>query len=640
MTVLSSSLKHKLAKVIIQAQQRDGGFLMQVESRLLQGNFFNALILAAISQCEISELENTKNKLAKFIALQVKPSGAINYWVNNSQISKERLYPDDLDDTFCSYVALNLYDKTLIDGKVLANAVKMLTALEVAEGGPYRTWLVPANSKSEWLDVDVAVNSNIMYFLKLQNITLPNLDRYIAKSISSKKLRSPYYFGQDPVIYFLSRGYSGNTTAIIKRLLQKRYKAMELQNIALLLSSLINLGYRGAKIDQIAAYLALQASKMPIPASPFHIDQVLNGKPQYAGSEALTAAFILEALCKHEAVKQPFAEFTSEPVHLAEVGQFVFDTLDAMANRFPKPLKERLNKEHLSITEGRYKDEIMFLPYFIYTMLDPKLKQWKKYKEKVTQACALGVLGWTAYKIFDDFMDSEAEPLRLPLAIIYFREMLTAAQKLEAEEFSQNIMDDIEKANFWELAECSISLSNRVNLKDVSLPKFGAYENLGNKSIGHALGSLAVYDSWLKDQKISKNNRIKAVASLKEFFLQYIIARQISDDLHDWKQDLNAGRINCVSAWMLDVLKEKYKRSLSKDKLFEELQALYWDQTLSVFAKQMLKSLKRAQETSGQLIHFENTEQLLDLLIPYERLARRSIDDSKRAKEFLRTYTK
>ena len=91
---------------------------------------------------------------------------------------------------------------------------------------------------------------------------------------------------------------------------------------------------------------------------------------------------------------------------------------------------------------------------------------------------------------------------------------------------------------------------------------------------------------------------------------------------------------------MLDVLKEKYKRSLSKDKLFEELQALYWDQTLSVFAKQMLKSLKRAQETSGQLIHFENTEQLLDLLIPYERLARRSIDDSKRAKEFLRTYTK
>ncbi len=638
-----------LAKTLESAQQLNGSFLMTVSSdrhfsnaKNLESNFFNALILSAISNCGMENLEGVKKRLARFISSQIDPKGGVNYWARNSEIAKFRPYPDDLDDIFCSYASLAIYNPVMINGEILAHVVQILTALETEEGGPYRTWLVAKDSKQEWLDVDLVVNSNVLYFLKLQNITLPNLNKYIEKKVMAKEFSSPYYHGTLPVLYFLSRGYSGKSEPLIKELLgnSKGYKGLELQDIALVLTALINLGYKGAIIDQMASFLALQSSKKPILAAPFHIDEVIRGEPQYAGSAALTAAFILEALSKYELQKQASFKVISEDRNLAEVRGLIIQDLNSLGKRFQVSMCEQLKKEYLGITEGRYGDEIMFLPYFTYSMLDPKFKQWKKFEKIIKEACTIGVYGWVAYSIFDDFIDNEGASSRLPLGIVYYREMLKSISEINS-PFSEGVLNGIDQANFLELTTCNIALdSKRINLQKLDIPKFKTLEMLANKSIGHALGSLSVYEQWLRHKGVTANRRAKAVDLLKEFFSEYIIARQLSDDLHDWKQDLNMGRVNCVSAWMLENLKRKHKRAISKERLYEDLQDLYWKKALPMFAHKMLDATTHAKKISKRLLHFENLGLLNNLLDPYERVAKKSIDESKRAREFLSTYAK
>jgi len=87
-----------------------------------------------------------------------------------SKLSKEfksKPYPDDLDDTFCALNALYLFDRKLISGSAYAYIIQLLTKVEKNEGGPYKTWLV-SKKTSGWDDVDIVVNSNIAYFLWLQ----------------------------------------------------------------------------------------------------------------------------------------------------------------------------------------------------------------------------------------------------------------------------------------------------------------------------------------------------------------------------------------------------------------------------------------------------------------------------------------
>ena len=67
-----------------------------------------------------------------------------------------------------------------------AKVTEILLSTETTVGGPYRTWLVPPDSEPVWLDVDIAVNSNVAYFLTLLAVTLPKLSRFIDDAIIAK----------------------------------------------------------------------------------------------------------------------------------------------------------------------------------------------------------------------------------------------------------------------------------------------------------------------------------------------------------------------------------------------------------------------------------------------------------------------
>jgi hypothetical protein len=282
--------------------------------------------LANILSCynEVSKLIPTQNSievtkargdLASFLLSQKSPRGSFNYWLRDSEESRTMPYPDDLDDTFVALAALHGFDPSLIDGAVLADVAKLLPAVEIAPGGPYRTWLIEPTASPEWKDVDLVVNSNVAYFLSRIGIHLPNLTKFVDDRIREDNLTSPYYPSVIHVIYFISRFYKGEgRDALVQKVLAAP-KENSLK-LAMAISALINLGYDPALLNannkvnesNLMSLLIARIEAEGFTPDPFCIELVRDGKTHYAASPALTAAFCAEAIAKWMALEEAVAK--------------------------------------------------------------------------------------------------------------------------------------------------------------------------------------------------------------------------------------------------------------------------------------------------------------------------------------------
>src|SRR5262249_4588918 len=151
--------------------------------------FLPALILGAIGHLTDEQSQRVSGKLTTWLLDQKSPGWSFNYWATAAPERQRLPYPDDLDDTFCALIALYRHDSSLIDQAVLANVVNLLIAAETQVGGPYRPWLVKADTPKIWHDVDLAVNANIAGFLRLVAEPLPNLTQLLEQAIISQSFQ-------------------------------------------------------------------------------------------------------------------------------------------------------------------------------------------------------------------------------------------------------------------------------------------------------------------------------------------------------------------------------------------------------------------------------------------------------------------
>ena len=121
------------------AQQKDGSFLSL--SSPSEDNFSNAIIyqttfLNIFILLFLTDLSKTDSlfiiskKLKTFLLSQKTEFWSWNYLTRDSLDSKNKIYPDGLDVTFCALTALSRYDKNLITSAIFVNIVQMLTATE------------------------------------------------------------------------------------------------------------------------------------------------------------------------------------------------------------------------------------------------------------------------------------------------------------------------------------------------------------------------------------------------------------------------------------------------------------------------------------------------------------------------------
>jgi len=572
---------------------------------------------------ESTKLKEVKDKAATFLLSQRSKYWSWNYWERNSNETKQMPYPDDLDDTFCALNALFLYNSKIIDGESLAHIVNILTVLEIKEGGPYKTWLVDKKAKKIWRDVDLAVNSNIAYFLYLNEIEIPNLSAFIESRVAKLNFSSPYYPSPFPIIYFISRFYKGkNKKKIINFLLNKKNTEGSFGNplnTALAITSLLNLDFPHEKIESSIEYLLKNQRDGNWQAQGFCFDPAIDGEKFVAGSASLTTALCLEALTKYNNKTEKTEKINKKlEINQQKIYNKILIAVEKRFLGFDITFKKIAFDLIKKLTKNNNDQQILLLPYYFANSLEG-------YKNNISEKMIIqlgigNIFGWIAYTIYDNFFDEEGDPKTLAVANIAFREAIKNFSNVLPDNkkyqiFVQQIFDQIDKANYWEMKNC----------RDINkFPNYGNYEKLAEKSLGHALGPLAILFSLGLDVESQD------IKHFVKFFKHYLIARQLNDDAHDWEKDLKMGHINPVATL---ILQKTPKKSSHKN-----LQKFFWETTINEVSTLILQHVKKSKTALIKCAIIADKSIFEDVILKYEKIAIKTMEEKNETTKFLKTY--
>lgn len=650
-TFLHTSAIQKGIDYIASQQKRDGSFFSLstkkqtdfTHSLSYESTFPTSLILSALNSVNknLPSLQKVKKRCATFLNSQKSANMSFNYWTRDSKQAQDMPYPDDLDATFCALAALYTYDQSFLEGSNMANVVTLLTLLEAEEGGPYKTWLVPENADKVWHDVDIAVNSNIAYFLSLHDIILPQMTRFVEQSIEQNKLNSPYYPSTHTILYFISRFYKGPKKRILKTILleENLRKSTNPLDLALTITALLNLKCNPHLLEEAVLNLLKQQTKGAWPAHAFCIDPAIKRQKYFAGSSALTTAICIEALQKYEYAMVLMDQKKRDTFVQTNLNASHKEIVEKVTQKFTSCDKELQDQASIFLKRIIIDDksnQITLLPLYFSSSLETK--------EDVSHGFLvnLGVanlLGWLAYTIYDAFLDDEGKPQTLPVANFALRQLTSLFYDVlpDDEKFRTTfhmILDKLDSANAWEISNCRTKIHNdNLNIEELILPDYGNYEQLAYKSLGHALGPIAVL------YKLGYLESSHEVQNTLAFFKHYLLARQLNDDAHDWEKDLRMGHINPVSALLLAKWRLKNPQSkMPLTILIPQLQELLWNDVIGDICLTVKTHTNLAHESLRKIPLMKHPDNMEKLIHPVSLAAEEALTEQKDILAFLHTY--
>jgi len=461
-----------------------------------------AIILGALP--DISEFSIVRGQLADRLRDQLTPE-----WIVNG---------DDAYEVFSVLVALWRYNAAWVSGEHLAAAVERLVKNEVAAGGPYY-------SQGQ---VSIAANLQIAIFLRLVAKPLPNVDAFLKAAITSHHLDDPKLAETD-IIYLLDRAFGD---AELAQYVKGSWRQTDWQTPA-----------------HQAVALAVLKDNME-PSDIKNTVQALSDQQQSDGfwagessdSSFVTTAFIVEILTRLTQAKPKESAFDlrHRQRSVALAARKMFDT-------YAEPLRSSAFTAVNEICIADSNFEITLLPHFFAEALKSSV-QIADHKRAQLGLASLYV--WMAYTIYDDFLDGEGEPDKLPVANIAMRASLDCFRlALPAKDFQRyvaHVFSGMDETNAWEVNHCRFMICGET-ITITQLPNYNQCIALATRSLAHALGPMAL----LMTQSTKNIRRIESA------FRHYLIARQLNDDLHDWLKDIQSGQISYVVAAILRDLKVK-----------------------------------------------------------------------------------
>lgn len=598
--------------------------------------FTPSLILAALGQVQGPAALSVRRKLAAWLLTQKSTHWSFNYWALAAPERTTLPYPDDLDDTFCALIALYQHDPSLIDQTCLGKVVKLLIAAESQVGGPYRTWLTAADAPHIWQDIDLAVNCNIASFLGLVAEPLPNLTVLMEQAIASRDFRSPYYPSPYPLIYYLARAYQGPQTATLASYLidhqQDGWWGNPLDT-ALAVSALTRLGRTHQCAPTVQRLLEQQLPDGSWAAQAFCLDPAIRGQKHYNGSAALTTALVLEALARYAPAATDAPPIRGRRDTAANtLHSRISTTALGELGKLSPDLRHHSQVMLERMKQGDTNHEIVLLPYLFTRSL---VTAGKAASQHLIHLGLANLYGWTAYTIYDDFLDEEGTPALLPVAntalrysLQHFRQALpkdSAFQQLVEHSF-----DAIDGANAWEVARCRFALSNK-SVTISRLPDYGDRMRLAERSLGHTLTPLGVLAAA---GVAPADPRAQAV---QRALKHYLIARQLNDDLHDWEPDLRTGQATyVVTAILRDLCLRPGTYSLAG--LLPKMQRQFWHHTLTNICGTITHhtALARQAVATSRLLTQPNI--ITTLVDAIDESVQRTLQEQAKAESFLAAY--
>lgn len=635
-------------------QQPNGSFLTLYSddphtfrcSQKLPDVFTTALVLNCLNSLDSTPLlEEIKKNAAVFLLSQKSEWWSFNYWDRASLEYQKYSCPDDLDDTFCGLSALYAYNPTLIDENSLVKITTLLTTLESTLGGPYRTWIVNADADEVWKDIDLAVNSNVAFFLSLLDIHLPKLMKYLKSKVNQDQVFSPYYPTVFPLIYYISRVHQDKKLKSILLNQLSNNKCWDNQlHTALAVSSCINLKMPVTVIADSVSHLVNTQTAGKWDPSPFYIGASLkNSSPAYSGSAVLTTAFCLESLAKYQRYQNElsYSDPSTDGVEVIykDKIQAYNNILNKVSARF-KNFDQRFTSTASSLTTRILKKDkthqITLLPYYFAQSLK---NNTAISNDLIIELGVANLYGWIAYTIYDDMYDNEGSTTLLPIAHICSRELTRIfIFVVDSDEFIwlfNNVMTNLDYANWWEMQYSQIPIEdNQLLIGNFNAIDFNSFlEKLADKSLGHALGPLAILFS------LGYTKQSPEIQYLIDFFRNYLIIKQLNDDAHDWEQDMRKGRITpIVSILIQNYLLENPELAISLNQTMSKFKQRFWIDQLPYICTLIIEYSQKARENLLKLGTILDITYLESLLIPIEQSAQQAIMEQKQALKFLDKY--
>ncbi len=632
----------KAVAFLSNVQQADGRFLSYSSSKerpfiaekTYCTTFGPSLILAALAGA--SKASAICARLALWLADQRSDGWSFNYWAHAAPERQTLPYPDDLDDTFCALIALHRQEPDRTNEAVLGCVVRLLVAAESRVGGPYETWLVPKEAKRVWHDVDLAVNSNIAYFLGLVGTRLPQVDALLQTAVISGMFASPYYPSEYSILYYVSRAYAGpDKTRLIAHILAKRQNGHwpSVLATALSITSLHALGSVDAQSEARQYLCDMQLPDGSWPAEAFCLDPSRKGQAYFSGSSALTTALVLEALT-HSTTPEPARVSAVEAMpdtHEAQLIERIAVAAEQSCAAFDPELRYATIRHLRAIQKSKHSREITLLPYlFARSLTEPP-----SFSDDVLVRLGLANLyGWLAYTIFDDFLDDEGRPQDVPVACAALRQSLhlfeDALPDASFRKYARQTFDHIDAANAWEAAHCRFQVDTQ-HITIAKLPSYHRSNHLYQRSLGHTLTPLAV----LVAQGYSLDE--PAVIACKQALQHYLAARQLNDDLHDWEEDVSRGHSSYVVTAILANLHIPLGKQPLKS-LVARMRRQFWHHTLLAVCEDADRHIRLARRYLKQSNLLQDENSVTGLLDGLDASVARTRSEQSKAEAFLAAY--
>lgn len=240
--------------------------------------------------------------------------------------------------------------------------------------------------------------------------------------------------------------------------------------------------------------------------------------------------------------------------------------------------------------------------------------------------------GWTAYTIYDHILDGEMTVARLPVANIAMRLALGRYKDLFASEHAfhsviASYFNQVDTANAWELQHGRFRIQdNKIHIGQ--LPDYKQHDVLARRSGIHILGPLAIAHISKWDPGTTKQ--------LETGLRHYLIARQLSDDIHDWQEDIRAGQISAV-------VTQLFKHAGTKpgehhiEQLIDDLQNVFWHRTMKTVTDLIIDHAEQANKHL-LAVNCKPTGRLITLVNRLRDMASTSMQERERFAEFAQAY--
>jgi hypothetical protein len=276
-----------------------------------------------------------------------------------------------------------------------------------------------------------------------------------------------------------------------------------------------------------------------------------------------------------------------------------------------KDLPDDFKKHAVDVIDAMHTEEVTIVPY----VMDLALGLQNKIDTGLLDELALANLfGWLAYTIYDDCLDTGINKHLLPMANFFARALALQYIALDAlipgiRHYYEKLMNIIDIAHFREKITSSTG--------EVLL------EELSDRSIGHALPALGVIlaGGYPVDSA--------AASTALLFFRYYLAARQLHDDAHDWREDLEQQRITSVVARLL---------ALSKKEETCPLEIIFWHDVIPTIAQDIKDLLYQARQVISDSKSFPNPSAFEEIIGRLESAVELTLRERKRAMEFIAAY--